>query len=94
MTVVWRFATPAEKRPARMTETEKAAAVCPEWEAEMVNGDLAGKFEQCRAANARLQAKIDAYESWVDVELDAQRIGAARQGARHGDAEAIDRPNS
>lgn len=48
---------------------------CPEWERDMVNEQLAAKFEDCRAAVEVARARVKLWETWAEGELEAQRKG-------------------
>lgn len=52
-----------------------AAPECPPWEKDMLNEDLAVKFEDCRASVEIANARVRLWEEWADGELEAQRKG-------------------
>lgn len=41
----------------------------------MVNEDLAGKFEMCRAAAETAKARVNLWEAWADTEREAHAKG-------------------
>jgi hypothetical protein len=41
----------------------------------MINEDLAGKFEMCRAAAETAKARVRLWEDWADTEREAHAKG-------------------
>lgn len=57
------------------------ACTCPPWTSDMLNADLAARFEVCRFAEAVADKQVAVWAAWRDSEATAHEKFTGHQGA-------------
>lgn len=74
-----------EVSPGQTVTLSTVEPICPEWQAEMTNEQLANSLEICRTGESRAVYRNGIWERWAEAE--AEDHNQLRKGALHGGLE-------